>query len=76
MIETTGKPFLIYTQRTWAIDSGLPMHIESGFIRTPPEKENFVEMVTSDPTGICTVLEGMVNGKSLTLTSTSVTLVM
>ena len=50
--ETTfaeiGKPFLVYTQRTWS-ESGQPMHTESGYLRSIGDQE--LELVVAHPTG-------------------------
>eukprot|EP00008_Paramoeba_atlantica_P009417 CAMPEP_0201489646 /NCGR_PEP_ID=MMETSP0151_2-20130828/23150_1 /ASSEMBLY_ACC=CAM_ASM_000257 /TAXON_ID=200890 /ORGANISM="Paramoeba atlantica, Strain 621/1 / CCAP 1560/9" /LENGTH=272 /DNA_ID=CAMNT_0047875305 /DNA_START=67 /DNA_END=885 /DNA_ORIENTATION=- len=75
-IESFGKPFLSYQQKTWDADSNAPLHVETGYFRTPvgPGKDNCVELVVSDPTGVATIFEGIVDAgnKSLVLQTTSV----
>jgi len=51
-----GKPFIIYNQNTSNLD-GIPMHIESGYIR-PSNKDNHYEFIISDATGITSIMEG------------------
>lgn len=52
---STGKPFLVYQQRTWS-PAGAPMHTESGFLRMP--SPGVVEMTLAQPTGQTELLEG------------------
>ena len=57
-----GKPFLGYHQRTEHVETGLPLHTESGFWRvaSPPDAPGavVVEATITQPTGVCEVLVG------------------
>jgi hypothetical protein len=68
--RSTGKPFLAYEQRTWAIDDGRLLHSEAGFWRVKPD--GWVEVVLAHPTGIVEVSEGSLDGGRLELSSTTV----
>lgn len=63
-----GKPFLIYNQRTWALDDGRPMHVECGYVR--PGDGATVEFVLAQPTGFAEVQTGPIAGSRLTLRAT------
>jgi len=59
-----GKPYLIYTSRTWRLDEdgnlGQPLSAESGFWRVQPEDK--VEVLLAHPTGITEIYLGEVTG--------------
>ena len=65
-----GKPFLAYSQRTLSGGDARPLHSEVGFWRLP--RPGLVEVVLSHPTGIAEVTEGRLEGRQLSLRSTSV----
>jgi hypothetical protein len=59
-----GKPFLIYTSRTWRLDEegqiGPPLGTESGYWR--PRPDNQVEVMLAHPTGIVEIYLGEIAG--------------
>jgi len=59
-----GKPFLIYTSRTWRLDeegqTGPPLGTESGYWR--PRPDNQVEVMLAHPTGIVEIYLGEIAG--------------
>lgn len=65
-----GKPFLAYTQRTWSMDDGRPLHSETGYWRAKPDGS--VEVVLAHPTGIVEILEGHARDGVIELSSTAV----
>lgn len=48
-----GKPFLVYTQRTWS-PSGAPMHVETGYLRPSGE------FILALPTGQAELAQGTI----------------
>ena len=67
--EHVGDPFLLYSQRSWSLDDGSPIHFESGFLRPAGA---VVELVLAHPIGITEVAVGTVDDGVLELTSTAV----
>jgi hypothetical protein len=65
-----GKPFLIYTQRTEAIDTGQPMHGEAGYLRLVGEGR--VEFVIAQPIGYAEISLGRVEGQRIDVECASV----
>jgi hypothetical protein len=63
-----GRPFLGYTQRTWAKKDGRPSHGETGYWRC--SGDGGVELVVAHPNGLVEVSEGHCEGAVVTLTST------
>ena len=59
-----GKPFLIYTSRTWRLDEegqiGPPLGTESGYWRPRPDSQ--VEVMLAHPTGIVEIYLGEIAG--------------
>lgn len=70
--ETTfvcpGKPFVAYSQRTWAPD-GSALHAETGYLRP---RGDGVEAVVAEPIGCVEVYAGTLTGTRLELASTLV----
>ncbi|GLU08561.1 hypothetical protein SLE2022_254670 [Rubroshorea leprosula] len=52
----SGKPVIAYTQKTWKLNSGEPMHAESGYWR--PKPDGTIEVVIAQSTGLAEVLKG------------------
>ena len=59
-----GKPFLIYTSRTWRLDEdgriGPPLGTESGYWRPRPDSQ--IEVMLAHPTGIVEIYLGEISG--------------
>lgn len=68
-----GKPFLAYSQRTTSTGDGRPLHAETGYWRCPGGGDH-VEVVLAHPTGVTEILEGSVDGGTIRLRSTSISL--
>ena len=60
-----GKPVLAYSSRTWALDEGRPMAVESGFWR--PGEGGSIEVLLAHPTGIVEIYYGRVAGARVEL---------
>ena len=65
-----GKPFLIYTQRTEAIDTGQPLHGEAGYLRLVGDGR--LEFVIAQPIGFAEISLGRVNGQRIDVECASV----
>lgn len=61
--SSTGKPFLLYTQRTWDPLDERPLHAEIGYLR--PVGEGRLELVLAQPTGIVEIHDGVVDGRQI-----------
>lgn len=70
VFEHVGDPFLVYTQRSWHLDDGAPLHLERGFLR--PAGAGRVELVLANPLGVAEVAEGTVDGRVIEVASTTV----
>jgi THAP4-like, heme-binding beta-barrel domain len=52
-----GKPFLVYSQSTWAIDDGRPLHGERGYLRVAAGQ---MELVLAHSSGLVEVALGAI----------------
>lgn len=62
-----GKPVLGYRSRSWALDDGRPLALESGFWRPAPD--GGVEAVVAHGSGVVEVALGTVDGARIELAS-------
>jgi hypothetical protein len=69
-----GKPFLIYTSRSWLLEQdgtkGRPLGMETGFWR--PQPDNHVEVLLAHPTGIVEIYLGEVSGTRVEMATDAV----
>jgi hypothetical protein len=69
-----GKPFLIYSSRTWLIEEdgtiGRPLAMETGYWR--PQDDGSLEIVLAHPTGITEIYLGSVTGTKIELATDAV----
>lgn len=69
-----GKPFLIYSSRTWKLDEqgqlGVPLATETGYWR--PQPDGKVEVVLAHPTGIAEIYLGEITGTKIEMATDAV----
>jgi THAP4-like, heme-binding beta-barrel domain len=69
-----GKPYLIYTSRTWLLDEdgniGRPSHMETGFWRPQPDGQ--LEVLLVHPTGISEIYLGEASGTKIEMATDAV----
>ncbi|XP_020595111.1 UPF0678 fatty acid-binding protein-like protein At1g79260 [Phalaenopsis equestris] len=53
LFNHSGKPVIAYSQKTWKLASGEPMHAESGYWR--PKPDGSIEVVIAQSTGLVEV---------------------
>nr|GEU91775.1 hypothetical protein [Tanacetum cinerariifolium] len=51
-----NKPVIAYSQKTWKLNSGEPMHAESGYWR--PKPDGTIEVVIAQSTGLVEIQKG------------------
>jgi hypothetical protein len=68
--EHVGDPFLLYRQRSWSTDGGVPLHFERGFLR--PGGPGRVELTLAHPLGLTEIAEGTLAGTAFALESSAV----
>jgi hypothetical protein len=70
-----GKPFLIYTSRTWLLDEdgipGRPLGTEAGYWR--PQPDNQIEVLLAHPTGVVEIYLGEITGTRIEMSTDVVT---
>jgi hypothetical protein len=68
--EDVGDSFLLFSQQSWSLPGGEPLHFERGVLRTAGLGR--VELTLAHPLGVVEVSEGSVEGSSIELASTAV----
>ena len=70
----TSGCLVLYTQKTWNLETGQPMHEESGYWRLCGPSPNHVEVMIVHAFGVAEVAEGMIEGTHIELVSTAVSM--
>jgi hypothetical protein len=69
-----GKPFLIYSSRTWMLDAdgtiGRPLAVETGYWRPQPDRQ--LEVLLAHPTGFVEVYLGEITGTKIEMATDAV----
>jgi hypothetical protein len=69
-----GKPFLIYSSRTWLLEAdgtiGRLSHMELGFWR--PQPDNGLEVLITHPTGVSEIYIGTIEGSKIEMATDAV----
>jgi hypothetical protein len=69
-----GKPFLIYSSRTWLIEAdgtiSRPLATETGYWR--PQEDGKLEVVLAHPTGITEIYVGEISGTKIEMATDAV----
>jgi hypothetical protein len=69
-----GKPYLIYSSRTWLLDDegtiGRPLAMETGFWRPQPDGQ--LEVLLAHPTGFAEVYLGEISGTKIEMATDAV----
>jgi THAP4-like, heme-binding beta-barrel domain len=72
--DHNGKPFLIYSSRTWLLADdgqiGRPLSMETGYWR--PQEDGTIEVVLAHPTGIVEIYLGEQTGTKIQLATDAV----
>ncbi|XP_072967653.1 peroxynitrite isomerase Rv2717c [Typha angustifolia] len=66
LFSHSGKPVIAYTQKTWKLSSGEPMHAESGYWR--PKPDGSIEVLIAQSTGLVEVQKGSYDAENKTVT--------
>ncbi|MEO8477963.1 MAG: FABP family protein [Actinomycetota bacterium] len=65
--DHVGDAYLVYTQRSWLLDDGSPVHLERGFLR--PGARGGLELTLAHPLGLTEICEGTLEGTALELST-------
>ncbi len=71
IFDHVGDAFLLYSQRSWLISDGSPLHLERGFLR-PGASHDSVELTLAHPLGLTEVSEGTFVDGEMSLVSRQV----
>ena len=63
----SGKPVIVYSSRTRALDDGRALHAESGYWR--PQDDGTLEVVLAHSFGLVEVMQGTLEGRTIRLES-------